>query len=90
MGVPGADSGRVLDRPRAEVAAIEEGLRTRGLVDCSGRFTAAGLETKDHVETLTDELAQPLYDAALTDAELHELVAELEPITACLTTEATA
>jgi len=71
------------------LAAIEEGLRARGLVDGSGRFTAAGRETKDQVEALTDELAQPPYDA-LTEAELQELVAELEPIAACLTAGAIA
>ncbi len=88
MGIPGSDSGRVHHRPRAELAAIEEGLRARGLVDGSGRFTAAGRKTKDQVEALTDELAQPPYDA-LTDAEMQELVADLEPIAACLTAEAT-
>ena len=89
VGMPGAASGRVHHRPRAELAAIEEGLRARGLVDGSGRFTDAGRETKDQVEALTDELAQPPYDA-LTNAELQELVAELEPIAACLTAGATA
>ncbi len=89
MGMPGADSGRVHHRPRAELAAIEEGLRTRGLVDGQGRFTAAGRETKDQIEALTDTLAQPPYDA-LTDAELQELVAELEPIAARLAAGATA
>ena len=84
MGMPGADSDRVHHRPRAELAAIEEGLRARGLVDGSGRFTAAGRETKNQIEALTDELAQPPYDA-LTDAELRELVAGLEPIAASLT-----
>jgi hypothetical protein len=89
MGMPGADSGRVHHRPRAELAAIEEGLRTRGLVDGRGRFTAAGRETKDQIEALTDTLAQPPYDA-LTDAERQELVAELEPIAARLAAGATA
>jgi hypothetical protein len=89
MGMPGAESGRVHHRPRAELAAIEEGLRARGLVDRCGRFTAAGRETKDHIEALTDRLAQPPYDA-LTGAELQELVVGLEPIASCLTAGATA
>ncbi len=83
-GMPGAEFGRVHHRPRAELAAIEEALQARGLVDGAGRFTPAGRETKDRVESLTDELAQVPYDA-LSDAELHELVARLEPIAARLT-----
>ncbi len=84
VGMPGADFGRVHHRPRAELVAIEEGLRVRGLVDGNGRFTAVGWDTKDRVEALTDELAQAPYNA-LTDAELRELVAGLEPIAARLT-----
>jgi len=60
-----------------------DGLRERGLVDADGRFTDAGRETKQRIEALTDELAEAPY-AALTPAELDELVAELEPITARL------
>jgi hypothetical protein len=59
------------------------GLRERGLVDTDGRFTDAGRETKQRIEALTDELAAPPYDA-LSPAELDELIAELEPITATL------
>ena len=58
-------------------------LRERGLVDADGWFTDAGRETKHRIEALTDELAAPPYDA-LSAAELDELVAELEPITATL------
>jgi hypothetical protein len=81
--MPGAEFGRVHHRPRAELTAIEEVLRSRGLVDGRGRFTAAGRDMKDRIEALTDELAQAPYDA-LTDAELRELVAGLEPVAACL------
>lgn len=82
--MPGAEFGRVHHRPRAELEAIEDGLRDRGLVDGSGRFTPAGRETKDRIEALTDELAQPPYDG-LTDAELRELATGLELITSRLT-----
>lgn len=57
------------------------GLRERGLIDTDGWFTDAGRETKNRIEALTDELAAPPYDA-LSPAELDELVAELEPISA--------
>ncbi len=53
------------------------------LVGADGRFTDAGRETKRRVEALTDELATPPYEA-LSPAELDELIAELEPITARL------
>ena len=53
-------------------------MRARGLVDAGGRFTPAGRETKDRVETLTDELAAAPY-AALSSAQLHELILALEP-----------
>lgn len=88
-GTPGAEFGRVHHRPPAELAAIERGLRDRGLVDTSGRFTATGRATKDRIEALTDELAQAPYDA-LDGAELRELAVALEPIAARLAASATA
>jgi hypothetical protein len=45
------------------------------------RFTDAGRKTKQRIEALTDELAAPPHDA-LSPAELDELIAELEPVTA--------
>lgn len=89
MGMPGAESGRVHHRPHAERAGIEESLRARGLVDGTGRFTAAGRKTKDRIEALTDELAQPPYDA-LTNAELRELTSLLQPIAAAFEARDTA
>jgi hypothetical protein len=80
---PAESFGRIHHLPKQRLAAVMAGLRERGLVDSEGRFTAAGRETKQRVEALTDELAAPPYDA-LTPAELDELVAELEPITATL------
>jgi hypothetical protein len=60
-----------------------DGSRERGLVNTDGRFTDAGRETNQRIESLTDELAAPPYDA-LSPAEPAELVAGLEPITATL------
>jgi len=71
------------DEKKRRLAAVMDGLRERGLLDTDGRFTDAGRETKQRIEALTDELAAPPYDA-LSPAELDELVAELEPITATL------
>ncbi|HEY4455882.1 MAG TPA: MarR family transcriptional regulator [Pseudonocardiaceae bacterium] len=69
--------------PRAQLAAVVDGLRGRGLVDTSGSLTDAGLKTRERIEARTDELASPVYDV-LTANELDELVAVLEPIAAAL------
>jgi hypothetical protein len=80
---PPESFGRLHHLPKERLAEVMEGLRERGLVDTDGWFTDAGRETKQRVEALTDELAAPPYDA-LSAAELAELVAELEPLTATL------
>jgi hypothetical protein len=80
---PAESFGRIHHLPKPRLAAVMDGLRERGLIDTDGRFTDAGRETQQRIEALTDELAAPPYDA-LTPAELDELIAELEPITATL------
>jgi hypothetical protein len=85
MGIhPPESFGRIHHLPKKRLAEVMDGLCQRGLVDAGGRFTGAGRETKRRIEALTDELAAPPYDA-LSPAELDELIAELEPITATLT-----
>ncbi|HEY4022096.1 MAG TPA: MarR family transcriptional regulator [Pseudonocardiaceae bacterium] len=69
--------------PKAQLAAVIDGLRDRGLVDADGGFTAAGRETRERIEALTDELAAPAYDVLGAD-ELDELIAGLEPIVAAV------
>ena len=78
---PPESFGRLHHLPRQHLARVMDGLRERGLVDADSRFTDAGRETTRRIEALTDELAEPPYDA-LTADELAELVAELEPVTA--------
>jgi hypothetical protein len=80
---PPESFGRIHHLPHERLAAVMDGLRERGLVDAGGRFTDAGRETKQRIEALTDELAAAPYDA-LSPAELDELIAELEPLTATL------
>ena len=83
LGMKAEEFGRINHLPRARVASVVDGLRRRGLVDDAGLFTAAGRETRERIEALTDELAAPAYDV-LTADELEELVEGLEPIaTAC-------
>ncbi|MFF5497611.1 MarR family transcriptional regulator [Streptomyces aquilus] len=84
MGIhPPQSFGRIHHLPKEHLAAVMEGLRERGLVDADDHFTEAGRETKQRIETLTDELAAAPYDC-LTPAELDELITELEPLTAKL------
>lgn len=80
MGIhPPETFGRVHHLPAARLAEVMAGLRRRGLIDDDGWLTDGGREVKARVEALTDELAAPPY-AALSDAELDELVAGLEPL----------
>jgi hypothetical protein len=76
---PAESFGRIHHLPRARLAAVMDGLRERGLLDDSGRFTDAGRATKDRIESLTDALAEAPY-TALEPRELDELTALLEPI----------
>jgi DNA-binding MarR family transcriptional regulator len=73
--------GRIHHLPKAQLTAVVDGLRARGLVDDAGGFTDAGRDTKDRIEALTDELAAPAYDVLSAD-ELDELLAGLAPIAA--------
>lgn len=81
LGMRAEKFGRIHHLPKEQLAAVVDGLRDRGLVDAAGGFTAAGRETKQLIETRTDELAAPAYDV-LSTAELDELITELEPIAA--------
>ncbi|WUH91954.1 MarR family transcriptional regulator [Streptomyces sp. NBC_00433] len=80
---PPESFGRIHHLPKERLAAVMDGMRARGLIDFDGHFTAAGRATKQRIETLTDELAAPPYDA-LSPGELDELITELAPITATL------
>ena len=81
LGMRAEEFGRIHHLPKAQLAAVVDGLRGRGLVDAAGGFTDAGRDTKRRIEALTDELAAPAYDVLSAD-ELDELIAGLEPIAA--------
>src|SRR3954465_3339675 len=72
LGMKAEEFGRIHHLPKAQLAAVVDGLRRRGLVDAAGGFTDAGREIKDRIEALTDELAAPAY-AVLSADELDEL-----------------
>jgi hypothetical protein len=81
LGMKAQEFGRIHHLPKAQLTAVVDGLRGRGLVDAAGAFTDAGRETRQRIEALTDELAAPAYDVLSAD-ELDELIAGLEPIAA--------
>ncbi|MBB5867469.1 hypothetical protein F4553_000848 [Allocatelliglobosispora scoriae] len=83
LGMRPQEFGRVHHLPKAQLAAVLDGLRRRGLVDAADEFTDTGRETKQRIEALTDELAAPAYGVLSVD-ELDELIARLGPIATAL------
>ena len=83
LGMQAEKFGRIHHLPKAQLAAVIDGLRARGLMNADGGFTDVGRETRERIETLTDELAAPAYDVLSAD-ELDELIAGLEPIAAAV------
>ena len=82
-GMPAKKFGRLAHLPHAQVAAVVDGMRERGLIGADGWLTAAGRAIKARIEALTDDLAAPAYDA-LEPGDLAQLIAGLEPIAAAL------
>ena len=85
-GTPAEKFGRVWHLPAAQLTAVIDGMRARGLVGADGWLTAEGRATKERVEALTDRLAEAPYNA-LDPSELDRLVADLEPISAAIRAE---
>ncbi|HEY1920413.1 MAG TPA: hypothetical protein VGH27_33000 [Streptosporangiaceae bacterium] len=83
QGMPAEKYGRIWHLPHAQLAAVVDGMRDRGLIGPDGWLTADGHATKARIEALTDDLAAPAYDA-LDPTELDQLIAGLEPIAAAL------
>lgn len=83
LGMRPEEYGRLNPLSPDQLAAVVDGLRARGLVDASGWLTAAGRETKDRIESVTDALAAPAYDC-LSPGEAKQLIADLEPLAATI------
>jgi hypothetical protein len=83
LGMPAEKFGRIHHLPTAQLSALVDGMKARGLVADDGGFTQVGRETKQRIEALTDDLAVAPY-AILDAAELDELTATLEPLAAAL------
>jgi hypothetical protein len=82
-GMPAQEFDRVSHLPRAQLAAVVDAMRSRGLIGVDGWLSAAGRQLKERIEALTDELAAPAYDILEPD-ELDQLIEDLEPLAAVL------
>jgi hypothetical protein len=83
MGMPAESFGRIHHLPAAQLAAVIDGMRDRGLIGGDGFLSEQGRAVKQRVEALTDDLAATPYES-LESGELDELMAALEPLAARL------
>src|SRR3954465_6975921 len=83
MGLPAEKFGRIHHLPAAQLAAVLDGMRDRGLIGDDGWLSEPGRAVKQRVEALTDDLAAKPYES-LEPGELEELMATLEPLAALL------
>ncbi|WP_233620402.1 MarR family transcriptional regulator [Amycolatopsis sp. WAC 01416] len=83
IDMPAKEFGRVGHLPAAQLTAVVDGMRDRGLVGTDGWLTADGRATKERVEALTDKLAEAPYNA-LSPGELDRMVTDLESVSAVL------
>jgi hypothetical protein len=84
QGMPAEKFGRLCHLPPAQLAAVIDGMRARGLVGADGWLIAEGRATRQRIEALTDDLAAAPYDA-LEPGELDQLITGLEPLATALT-----
>lgn len=81
--MPAEKFGRIHHLPPHQLAGVVDGMRANGLIDTSGWLSDAGRKTKEQIESVTDDLAAAPY-CGLEPADLDQLIADLEPITATL------
>ncbi len=83
MDMPADKFGRVHHLPTAQLNAVVNGMRDRGLIGADGWLSEQGRAVKQRVETLTDHLAATPYEC-LGPGELDELTDALEPLASLL------
>jgi hypothetical protein len=83
MGMRAERFGRIHHLPAAQLAAVIDGVRDRGLIGDDGWLSEQGRAVKQRVEALTDDLAAEPYES-LGPGELDELMVSLEPLAALL------
>jgi hypothetical protein len=79
MDMPAEKFGRIHHLPAAQIAAVIDGMRERGLIGDDGWLSDEGRMVKQRVEALTDDLAAKPYEC-LDASELDELMTALEPL----------
>jgi hypothetical protein len=84
LGMRAEEFGRIRHLPKAQLAAVVDGLRGPRPGGHRRRVhRRRPRETRGRIEALTDELGAPAYDVVSAD-ELDELIAGLEPIATAL------
>src|SRR3954463_13503066 len=83
MDMPAEKFGRIHHLPAAQLAAVIDGMRDRGLIGDDGWLSEGGRTVQERVEAVTDDLAAKPYESLETD-ELDELMAALEPLATLL------
>ncbi len=81
--MPADKFGRIHHLPAAQLGAVIDGMRDRGLVGSDGWLSDSGRAVNQRVEALTDDLAAKPYESLAPD-ELAELMTALEPLAALL------
>jgi hypothetical protein len=79
MGMPAEKFGRLHHLPAAQLTAVIDGMRQRGLIGDDGWLSEQGRAVKGRVEERTDDLAAKPYES-LEPGELDELTAALDPL----------
>jgi hypothetical protein len=83
MNMPAEKFGRIHHLPAAQLGAVIDGMRDRGLVGGDGWLSEKGRAVKQRVESLTDDLAARPYES-LEPGELDELMEALQPLATLL------
>jgi hypothetical protein len=83
MDMPAEKFGRIHHLPAAQLGAVIDGMRDRGLIGDDSWLSEQGRAVKQRVESLTDDLAAKPYES-LEPGELDELTSALEPLATLL------